>query len=166
MKFDDEIVALQARVDALEARVERAASADAPAPSQSVEYTQEYLESLTDDEVGRLFVEGKIGPAQVGAAVTGRRVKANLRERIAVLEAAVALLPPEPEPVADEPAPEVPAAEVVEPATPEPINEAQIAAQDEHDHATGNVNELGQTPAEAVAAEAAAPAVVDEGLES
>lgn len=46
---------------------------------------------------------------------------------------------------------------IVEPAptdNPAPVTETAIAEQNEHDHATGNVDEHGQTPAEAVAAEA------------
>jgi hypothetical protein len=97
MKFDDEIVALQARVDALEARLTAAAVPEVQAITQPEELTDAYLESLTDGDLSALYVEGKIQPFQLGAAVAGRRVKANLLERIAVLEAAVAALPPEPE---------------------------------------------------------------------
>lgn len=36
---------------------------------------------------------------------------------------------------------------------PEQINLDAIAKQNEHDHATGNINESGQTPSEAMASE-------------
>lgn len=49
------------------------------------------------------------------------------------------------------------AKEATDPAAPASCTPESMAAQDEHDRATGNVNEKGETPHEAVEAEKAAP---------
>lgn len=134
MNFHDEIVKLQEQNAALNDRVaalEAKQGTDAPEDPTPVVITPEYLDSLTVDQIGDLYKAGRIKERQLGAAVTRKvfpqGVPAELADEFA----------PEPEP-------------------PAAVDAEQIAKQDEHDRATGNVNEAGQTPAEAVAAEFAA----------
>lgn len=161
MTFHDEIVKLQGLAAAGEARLQALEDHLFP-PASAVDQTpitEEYLDTLSVEAIGELYKGKRIDEATLGAAITRHFWPA-----------------PKPEVVA--------AAPVAE--TPAPLDDAQIEAQNAHDRETGNVNEAGQTPAEAVAAEAteaeaAAPtakakrvakakgtpvAIKDEGLES
>jgi hypothetical protein len=97
MKYDEEIVTLQKRVDELEGLLS-AAKPSAPA-SEKNQYTIDQLEALSDEEIGDLFAKGEIEPWQLGAAIAGKRVKGNLTTRIQELEAQVAKLPVETDPL-------------------------------------------------------------------
>lgn len=116
MKYDDEILALQERLAALEAQKTAVAVVD---DGPTVEYTDEYLGSLTPDELGAVYKAGKIDVATFGSIVARREIKEDLRERVAELEAELAKLAPAaaaPAPAEETPAEEPAAASEEKPA--------------------------------------------------
>jgi hypothetical protein len=140
MNFHDEIVKLQAQNAALTERVaalEVKAIDPESAPSEPVAITDEYLESLTAEELGELYKAKRISEATLGLWVM----------RKVFPQGAPAELQNDAKPVAV--------------SLPEPVNQDQIDRQNAHDRETGNLNEAGHTPYEAVEAEAAAVEAAD-----
>ena len=92
MKYDEEIQKLHARVEQLEKMIaERIHGVTAPALDA---ITDEYLDTLTQDQIIELLQQGRITPAQFGAAFAGVQIKSQLNSKIADLETQLGKLSP------------------------------------------------------------------------